>query len=145
MEQKWTATLRVLDDVINKLPEFVKSYYNQLKDGTLVLFGSYYLGTKYDLTVLDSSSVCNLYINIVIRKVREKVMVDNTEKEFNRLLMISDLYFCLFDQERWNKNNLNLLFWSNIRAIVTIKKFIKGDSCRFFWKQKNKKVIVLLI
>jgi hypothetical protein len=59
--------------------------------------------------------------------------------------MVSDLYFCLFDQGGWNKNNLHLIFWSNIRSLVTIKKVIKGDTCRFFWKQKNKKVYQLLI
>jgi glutamine synthetase len=53
--------------------------------------------------------------------------------------MVSDVYFCLFDQEKWTKNNLHLTFWSNIRSLVTIKKMIKGDTCRFFWKQKNKK------
>jgi hypothetical protein len=52
--------------------------------------------------------------------------------------MISDIFFCLFDQEKWTKNNLHLTFWSNIRSLVTIKKLIKGDTCRFFWKQKTK-------
>jgi hypothetical protein len=52
--------------------------------------------------------------------------------------MVSDIFFCLFDQEKWTKNNLHLTFWSNIRSLVTIKKLIKGDTCRFFWKQKNK-------
>jgi len=52
--------------------------------------------------------------------------------------MVSDIFFCLFDQEKWTKNNLYLTFWSNIRSLVTIKKLIKGDTCRFFWKQKNK-------
>lgn len=53
--------------------------------------------------------------------------------------MVSDIFFCLFDQEKWTKNNLHLTFWSNIRSLVTIKKLIKGDVCRFFWKQKCKK------
>jgi hypothetical protein len=66
-------------------------------------------------------------------------MIDKKEKEFNKILMISDIYFCLFDQGSWSKNNLTLTFWSNIRSLVTIKKLIKGNSCRFFWKQKNRK------
>jgi hypothetical protein len=82
-------------------------------------------------------------LNKDIKKVKEILDIDDKEKEFNRVLMISDLYFCLFDQERWNKNNLHLIFWSNIRSVVTIKKIIKGDSCRFIWKQKNKKVSVI--
>ena len=65
--------------------------------------------------------------------------IDGKDKEFPKILMVSDIFFVLFDQEKWTKNNLHLTFWSNIRSLVTIKKLIKGDSCRFFWKQKNKK------
>jgi hypothetical protein len=135
MGQPWTATLRVVD-IVERLPEFVSDYNRQLNEGTLVLVGNYYLGEKYDLSVLESAA-------IYTKKVREKVMVDNKEKEINRLLLVSDLCFCLFDQERWNKNNLHLVFWSNIRSLITIKKIIKGNTMRFFWKQKNKKVSLL--
>jgi hypothetical protein len=57
MGQTWAATLRVID-IINKLPEFVSDYYKQLKEGTLVLVGSYFLGEKYDLTLFDSAMIC---------------------------------------------------------------------------------------
>lgn len=71
--------------------------------------------------------------------MKEKVILDNKEKEINKILLVSDIFFCLFDQEKWTKNNLQLTFWSNIRSLVTVKKMIKGDTCRFFWKQKSKK------
>lgn len=35
-----------------------------------------------------------------------------------------------------------LIFWSNLRSLVTIKKTINGDTCKFIWKQKNIKVNV---
>jgi hypothetical protein len=54
--------------------------------------------------------------------------------------MISDINICLFEQDKWNKNNLMLVFWSNLRSLVTIRKTINGDVCKFYWKQKNKKV-----
>jgi hypothetical protein len=72
--------------------------------------------------------------------VKEKVIVDNKEKEFQKILLFSDTFFCLFDQEKWTKNNLTLTFWANIRSLLTIKKSMQNDLCRFFWKQKNKKV-----
>lgn len=56
-------------------------------------------------------------------------------------MLVSDIFVCLFDQEKWNKNNLHLTFWSSMRSLVTIKKIMKGDTCRLFWKTKNKKVI----
>jgi len=75
-----------------------------------------------------------------LQGVKEKVVIDGKEKEFQRILMVSDIYICLFEQDKWNKNNLVLIFWSNLRSLVTIKKTINGDDCKFYWKQKNKKV-----
>jgi hypothetical protein len=57
MSQNWAATLRIID-IINKLPDFVSDYYRQLNEGTLVLIGNYYLAEKYDLSVLESASIC---------------------------------------------------------------------------------------
>jgi hypothetical protein len=57
MGEKWTATLRIID-IINKLKTFIDDYLKQLSEGTLVLIGSYYLGAKYDLSVLESPSIC---------------------------------------------------------------------------------------
>ena len=74
-----------------------------------------------------------------MRKVKEKLLIDGKEKEVPKILVVSDIFFCLFDQEKWTKNNLHLTFWSNIRSLITVKKLIKGDTCRFFWRQKNKK------
>ena len=75
-----------------------------------------------------------------MQKVKEKVNVDGKEKDIPRVLMVSDIYICLFEQDKWTKNNLTLTFWSNLRSLVTIKKTINGDICKFYWKQKNKKV-----
>jgi len=79
-----------------------------------------------------------LFFILDVKKVKEKLIIDGKEKEIPKILLVSDIFFCLFDQEKWSKNNLHLTFWSNIRSLVTIKKLIKGDTCRFFWKQKNK-------
>lgn len=77
---------------------------------------------------------------VYLVKAKEKININGKDKEYNKILLASDMFFCIFDQETWSKNNLVLTFWSNIRALVTIKKTIQGDTCRFFWKQKNKKV-----
>lgn len=95
--------------------------------------GTYTLGDKYDLSIIEQ-------LPVHIQKIKEKIVIDGKEKEFNKLLMVSDMFFCLFDQDRWNKNNLTLSFWSSIRALVTIKKHITSDVCRFYWRQKSRKV-----
>ena len=81
-----------------------------------------------------------IFIYSDVKKIKEKLTINGKEKDFSRLLIISDMYFLIFDTELWNKNSITLLFWTSIRALVTIKKLIKNDLCRFFWKQKNKNV-----
>jgi hypothetical protein len=115
------------------IPQYISDFLSSLKEGTIYLSGSYSLGDKYDLSFLEQ-------LPVHIQKVKEKININGKDKEFSKIMMVGDMFFCLFDQETWNKNNLTLTFWSNIRALVTIKKTIKGETCRFFWKQKNKKV-----
>lgn len=123
-------------DVAQKLPLFTSNFLNSLKEGTIYLAGVYNLGEKYDLGLIEQ-------LPVHIHKVKEKQIIDCKEKENNKILMVSDMFFCLFEQERWTKNNLTLCFWSNIKALITIKKQISSDQCRFIWKQRNKKVIFL--
>jgi hypothetical protein len=133
------------------LPDFFKDYLKNLNEGVLVLVGQYYLGEKYDLSLLESLPISKILylikfnlIIVEIFKVKEKIVIDGKEKDFPKVLLVSDIFFCLFDQEKWTKNNLHLTFWTNIRALATIKKTMNGDSVRFFWKQKNKKVKSIL-
>jgi hypothetical protein len=122
-----------LVDIADKIPEFLMDFVENLKDGNIYLSGSYCLGEKYDLSLLEQ-------LPVHIQKVKERININGKDKDFSKILMVGDMFFCLFDQELWNKNNLQLTFWSNIRALITIKKTIQGEICRFFWKQKNKNV-----
>lgn len=144
-------------DLINRIPIFCQEFVKSLSDGILTLVGNYYLGDKYEYSFLESLPVCNnhefidihfikylrenfdIYI-LDLQNVKEKVLIDGKEKDISRILLVSDVYICLFEQEKWTKNNLLLTFWSNLRSLVTIKKTINGDICKFYWKQKNKKV-----
>lgn len=118
-------------DVAEKIPLYLKEFLKNLSDGNIYLSGAYTLGEKYDLSILET-------LPVYIHKVKERININGKDKEFNKILLVGDMFFCLFDQEFFNRNNLTLTFWSNIRSLVTIKKTIKGDSCRFFWKQKSK-------
>jgi len=53
--------------------------------------------------------------------------------------MVSDLFICLFEEEKWSKNNIYLMFWANLRSLVTIKKNAKEKLVKLFLKQKHKK------
>lgn len=131
LNQQWTTSIKIVD-IADKIPQFIIDFLNNLKEGTVFLSGNYLLDEKYDLSLFEQ-------LPVYIQKIKERVNIDGKDKEFNKIMVISDMFFCLFDQERWSKNNLKLTFWSNIKSLVTIKKTVKGDLCRFFWKQKSKR------
>lgn len=135
--ESWKTSFKLID-IVDKIPLFIETFINNLKEEIIYLAGTYTLGDKYDLYILEQ-------LPIHLQRVKEVINIEGKEKEFNKIMLVSDMFFCLFDQERWNKNNLHLTFWTNIRALVTIKKNIDGDLCKFFWKQINKKVNMLLI
>jgi len=56
--------------------------------------------------------------------------------------MISDMFVCLFELIEggmWTKPSLTLVFWTNLRALFTIRKNLVGNKMKFFWKQRHKK------
>ena len=58
--------------------------------------------------------------------------------------MVSDLNFCLFDDDKWTiKNSVILVFWANIRSIVNMKRNIEENFVKFVFKEKYKKVQIL--
>ena len=118
----WIANL--LPDLL----EFIKINYEK---GGLYFFGNYYLGAKYDLRILQKG--CENILN-----VRENLVINGKNVKINRVLVLSDVYFLLFEQEKWNKNNLTLLFWSSISNIEKIQKVKDNKTVILQWTQKEK-------
>ena len=55
--ESWSPKMRLID-VINKIPNFIKEFYTNLKNGCFFLIGNYYLGDKYDLSILETLPIC---------------------------------------------------------------------------------------
>jgi hypothetical protein len=91
--------------------------------------------------MLELLPVCKYSFNAVLRKVKETIVVDDKERIVERWLMVSDLYLCLFEPEKWSKNNLVLVFWTSLRALITIRKNVKEEIVKFYFKQKHRKVL----
>jgi len=138
--QTWIPSFKIID-IISKIPEFVNEYIKNLQNGQLVILGNYYLADKYDLSMLELLPVCKYSFNAVLRKVKETIVVDDKERIVERWLMVSDLYLCLFEPEKWSKNNLVLVFWTSLRALIKIRKNVKEEIVKFYFKQKHRKVL----
>ena len=43
--------------------------------------------------------------------VKESFVLNGKSIKLNRLVVLSDVYFIMFEHEKWYKNNLILIFW----------------------------------
>ena len=115
----------------NLLPDILEFIKINFEKGGLYFFGNYYLGGKYDLRLLQKG--CETILN-----VRENLMINGKNLKINRVLVVSDVYFLLFEQEKWYKNNLTLIFWSSIGNIEKIQKVKDNKTLILQWTQKEK-------
>jgi ubiquitin-protein ligase len=124
--EEWKENLNIAS-IIEILPEFIKNYFS---NGNLFFIGKYYLGEKYNLKFFDRNK-CE------IKYIKENVNVNGKFVRLNRLCIISDIFFLLFEYEKLNKNNLTLVFWSLINNIKSIKKIIVYKMVIIKWKAEN--------
>ena len=125
----------VLSNILSEILEFIKANFQK---GGLNFFGRYYLGSRYDLRMLEKG--CN---NNNIFYVRENLILNGKSIKQNRVLIVSDVYFLLFEQEKWYKNNLILLFWSSVSNIQKIQKVKDSKTLLLQWSQKEKETYVM--
>lgn len=127
----WQTQYRI-EEIIEKIPKFIIEYSSSLEEGYLILAGNFYLGEKYDLSFIES-------LPVYTKRIKERELVNNKPCDINKVLMISDLYFCLFEVDKKNKNIGILTFWSNIKALITIRRIVKDNICIFVWRNKLEK------
>ena len=123
-----------LENLLGDILEFIKINHER---GGLIFCGNYYLGAKYDLRIFKNG--CKNIIN-----VKENLVLNGKSLKYNRLLIFSDVYFLLFHQEKWYKNNLTLLFWSSINNIEKIQKMKDNKTVILHWTTKDKENAYLM-
>ena len=125
----WSKNISI-ENIIAKIPHFIICYNQQIKEGYYIIAGKYYLGDKYDLNFIEK-------LPVYTKRVKQNNNLGNGKNiESNKLLMISDIYFCIFDIDNKNKNIGILSFWSNIKGLITIKRIIHENSIVFVWRNK---------
>ena len=126
--EKWSPNF-CLEDIILKLPKFIINYNELIKEGYIIFVGKYYLNKEYNLNNLENLSN---YTKII--KYQE--IINNKTLITNKFLLISDINFCLFDIDKKNKNLGTLIFWSNLKALITLKRNLNENSIKFYFKNK---------
>ena len=100
-------------DIILEIPKYIQqcleNKYNKL------FVGKYILEYEYDYNML--SKVPNHYFNFV-----EQIINKKSGKTEKRLLMITSLFFLLFEYKigYFNYNEVKLVFWASIKSIYGI-------------------------
>ena len=117
------------NNILSEILEFIKANF---QNGGLYFFGKYYLGSRYDLRMLQRG--CS---NKNIFNVKENLVLNGKSIKLNRIVVLSDVYFLLFEQEKWYKNNLILTFWSSIINIQKIQKVKDSKTLILQWTQKE--------
>ena len=116
-------------NILSEILEFIDANFQK---GGLNFFGKYYLGSRYDLRMFQKS--CS---NKNIFNVKENLVLNGKSIKLNRILILSDVYFLMFEQEKWYKNNLMLIFWSSISNIQKIQKVKDNKTLILQWTQKE--------
>jgi len=117
-------------NILSEILEFIKANF---KKGGLYFFGKHYLGGRYDLRMLKKGcDIKNIF------NVKESLVLNGKNIKLNRLVILSDVYFLMFEQEKWYKNNLILIFWSSISNIQKIQKVKDNKMLILHWSQKDK-------
>ena len=117
------------NNILSEILEFIKANF---QNGGLYFFGKYYLGSRYDLRMLQRGCSSKNIFN-----VKENLVLNGKSIKLNRIVILSDVYFLLFEQEKWYKNNLILTFWSSIINIQKIQKVKDSKTLILQWTQKE--------
>ena len=117
-------------NILSEILEFIKANF---QNGGLYFFGKYYLGARYDLRMLQKACSSKNIFN-----VKENLILNGKSIKLNRIVVLSDVYFLLFEQEKWYKNNLILTFYSSIINIQKIQKVKDSKTLILQWTQKEK-------
>ena len=134
--KEWESQIRP-KEIILSIPKFIQQCLENKNNKLFV--GKYILEYEYDYNML--SKIPNHYFNFV-----EEIINKKTGKKEKRLLMITSLFFLVFEYKvgYFNYNEVKLIFWASIKSIYGMK----NDNNNFefeFSKNFNDRIYLHLI
>lgn len=118
------------------MPEFINRVQENEKNRILVYYGDYKIDELYQMNEFLSNSDINFY------KLQQVFLMGSKQIIKDRYIVLTDVYFLLFDPIKDNKNIGKLLFWGDIRQLSTAKGSAEfSDHLIIEWKSQDKAVI----
>lgn len=129
--------LRVsLVDIVSKIPSFLTRVEENINNKILVYYGDYSIDELYDM----NEFLCNKEIEFY--KLQQSFTSGKKQVFKERYVVLTDIYFLLFDPVPDNKNFGKLLFWGDIRQLSSSKGSNESsDRLIVEWKNQDKNVI----
>ena len=117
-----------------KLVESINLFISSLTDKNLSKIGRFYLGEEYDIKILNKLN------NIFSLNCFHCDLINGNYFDIPSLVTISDDYFCLYeyDNKDINNNKLTLVFYGNIKSILSFKKSLIGSIVTITFRKDMK-------
>lgn len=131
----WVSNSNI-EEIIEKIPSFITRVMENNHNKILVYYGDYIIDKIYNINeFLANSDLSFFKIHQFVRKGKDKIKKD-------RYIILTDIYFLLFDPVPDMKNLAKLLFWGDIRQIISCKGSSSNtESILLEWKNDNRMVI----
>lgn len=136
-EPDTSQLIEPLEEIIIRIPKFVDRLIENTNNKILVYYGDYKIDMIYDMNEFLSNLDLDFYK--IYQFVRSKKGPEKVPKE--RYVVVSDIYFLLFDPVPSSKNLGKLLFWGDIRQSIPCRKSPNSYSSECVlleWKSGNK-------
>ena len=117
---------------LNIIVSAIKQFLKNIK-GIDTRMGYFYIDSQYDLNILNYITEGNK--NLLFSKVKLMEKVNNRNLEIPVNCLISEDYFCLFENIPKNKFKIKLTFYSSLKILKSFNKSYVGSIITLLWKQ----------
>ena len=102
-------------EIVENIPTFLQRIYENNENKIMVYYGDYSIDSIYEMNDFMANRELNFY------KVNQTYFSGNKQVNKNRYVVLTDLFFLLFDPEPNNLNLGKLLFLGDIRQLSSSK------------------------
>jgi hypothetical protein len=137
IHHNWVEESKI-EEILEKIPAFIYRVIENTNNKVLVYYGDYYIDKIYDINDFLINQSLDFF------KIKDTVVKKGKQPlEKPRYIILTDVYFLLFDPVPGNKNLAKLIFWGDIRQIMSCKgNTSSSDSILLEWKGDNNQTLI---
>lgn len=140
---KWTKNSSI-EDIISNIPDFITRTTENCLTNILVYYGEYKIDEIYNMNDFLSNEDL---IFIKCFEYFDKNKKKNSKIKKERYILLTNIYFLLFEPIEGNKNLALLLFWGDIRQLLNfrienIKENKQKKDCLVLEWKSGEKIII---